>query len=400
MDRFNIRTPFLLALAFLLAVFSAQGQTVPASLPAGTDFRAAWIATVFNINFPSRGGLSAAQQQAEIISLLDTARRIGLNAVLFQVRPESDALYSSSIEPWSRYLTGVQGKDPGYDPLAFMIREGAKRGIGIHAWLNPYRAGGNASNERTSNHISRKYSSYCYRSGTMLWMDPGAPVVQEQVLSVVRDLVSRYALAGVHIDDYFYPYPKSPTDLNEFPDASTYAAYRSRGGKLGKADWRRDNVNSMIRRMREVVKGTRSSCMFGVSPFGVYRRGAPEGVVVGLDQYEHIFSDPVFWLQQGWIDYLAPQLYWKNESPQSYSKLLSFWRSPEANPRGIPIYPGMALDRMGGSHGWPMSEIALQMGLNRQGSAPGGRGEIFWNIGPLQKNTKGVADMVKNRYYR
>lgn len=388
-----------LILAFLAAILPSRGQGVPAALPGQKEFRGAWIATVFNINFPSKEGLSAAQQQAEIISLLETARRLGLNAVLFQVRPESDALYSSTIEPWSRYLTGTQGADPGYDPLAFMIREASKRGIAVHAWLNPYRAAGNASNPRVSSHISRKFGSYCYRSGTMLWMDPGAPAVQEQVLAVVRDLVSRYALAGIHIDDYFYPYPKSPPNTEPFPDDNTYASYRSRGGKMSKADWRRDNVNSMIRRMREVIKSTRPSCMFGVSPFGIYRQGAPEGIVVGLDQYEHIFSDPVFWLQQGWVDYLAPQLYWRDESPQSYSKLLAYWRSPAVNPRGIPIYPGMAVDRMG-SHGWPMSEIALQMTLNRQGSAPGGRGEIFWNIGPLQKNAKGVADMIRNRYYR
>lgn len=389
-----------LGLIFLAVILPSRGQSVPAALPVQKEFRGAWIASVFNINFPSRPGLSAAQQQAEIISLLETARRLGLNAVLFQVRPESDALYSSSIEPWSRYLTGTQGADPGYDPLAFMIREAAKRGIGVHAWLNPYRAAGNVADARVPGHISRKYAPYCYRSGTMLWMDPGAPAVQEQVLAVVRDLVSRYQLAGVHIDDYFYPYPKNPPNVEPFPDNGTYAAYRARGGKMTKEDWRRDNVNSMIRRMREVVKSIKPACMFGVSPFGVYRRGAPAGIVVGLDQYEHIFSDPVFWLQQGWVDYLAPQLYWRDESPQSYSKLLAFWRSSQVNPRGIPIYPGMAVDRMADSHAWPMSEIALQMALNREGSAPGGRGEIFWNIGPLQKNIKGVGDMVRNRYYR
>ena len=153
----------------------------------------------------------------------------------------------------------------------------------------------------------------------------------------------------------------------------------------------------MVRRSRDVIKSIRPSCLFGISPFGIYRKGATPGITVSLDQYEHIFADPVLWLRQGWVDYLAPQLYWRDKSPQSYSKLLTWWRSPGVNPRGIPIYPGMALDRMGDPHHWPLAEIARQLSLNRQIPAPGGRGEIFWNIGPLQRNTKGVADLVRKQ---
>lgn len=357
------------------------------------EFRGTWIASVHNINWPPKAGMSAADQQAAAIRLLDAARAAGLNAVLLQVRPESDALYESRIEPWSRYLTGTQGRSPGYDPLEFFIAEARKRGIGVHAWLNPYRAAANASTPRAANHISRRYPQYAYRIGNLLWMDPGAPEVQRHIVSVVRDLLRRYDLAGVHLDDYFYPYPGNDGSLVRFPDDATYNAYRSRGGNLSKADWRRQNVNTLIRDIGQAVRAEKPRARFGVSPFGIYTKGTPPDVRAGVDQLNQLFADPVTWMRNGWIDYLAPQLYWAENGPQRFSSLLRWWRSSEANPRGVPIYPGIAIDRMT-SHGWPSSEIAGMLRTEKQLRPAGGF--VLWSIGPLLKNTKGIVPVVRN----
>lgn len=359
----------------------------------GEDFRGAWVASVFNINFPSEPGLSAETQKAQIIRTLDTAKRCGLNALMVQVRPESDALYMSNIEPWSRYLTGTQGQSPGYDPLTFTIAEGSKRGIAIHAWLNPYRGGANISQARTANHVSKRFPQYAYRVGNVLWMDPGAPQVQDHILTVVRDLLQRYNLAGIHFDDYFYPYPTDSGQVYPFPDDATFAAYRARGGALSKADWRRDNVNTLIRRTGQLVHAVKPGAKFGVSPFGIYRKGVPATVKAGVDQYEQLYSDPVKWMREGWIDYLAPQLYWKDNGPQSFTALLRWWRGPEANPRGVPIWPGIAVDRLT-SHSWPSGEIADQLRIERSIGPRNKGGFILWNIKAIQQNTKGVAAVV------
>ncbi len=363
---------------------------------ARAEFRGAWISSVYNINFPPDSGLPAETQKAKAVRLLDAAKAAGLNAVLLQVRPESDALYASSIEPWSRYLTGTQGRSPGYDPLAFFISEAKKRGIAVHAWLNPYRAAANASQPRAENHISKKYPQFAYKVGSVLWMDPGAAPVQRQIVNVVRDLVKRYDIAGVHLDDYFYPYPKNDGGVYPFPDDKTYAAYRASGGTLDRADWRRNNVNTLIRAIGEAVHSTRPGVMFGVSPFGIYTKGSPPDVKAGVDQYHDLYSDPVKWMREGWVDYLAPQLYWAEGGPQSFSSLLRWWRSPQANPRGVPIWPGLAVDRMT-SHGWPTSEIAKQLDLEKS-IAPRTRGGfLLWNIGPVAANTKGIVSVIRSK---
>lgn len=364
--------------------------------PVHAEFRGAWIPSVFNISFPTSSGLSAEGQKAQAVRLLDAAKSAGLNAVLLQVRPESDALYSSPIEPWSRYLTGTQGQSPGYDPLAFFIAEAKKRGIAVHAWLNPYRAAASAGQPRAANHISKKFPQFAYKVGSVLWMDPGAPQVQRHIVSVARDLVKRYDIAGIHLDDYFYPYPTNSGAVYPFPDDQTYGAYRASGGTLERADWRRNNVNTLVRDLGAAVRSERAGVMFGVSPFGIYTKGSPPDVKAGVDQYHQLYSDPLKWMREGWVDYLSPQLYWAEGGPQSFSSLLRWWRSPKENPRGIPIWPGIAVDRMT-SHGWPVSEIATQLRLEKS-IAPRGRGGfLLWNISPLAKNTKGVVPVVRSQ---
>jgi uncharacterized lipoprotein YddW (UPF0748 family) len=355
------------------------------------EMRAAWVATVYNLNFPSKPGLSPDAQKAQIIRILDAARAAKLNSLFVQVRPECDALYESSYEPWSRYLTGTQGRSPGYDPLAFFISEGRKRGIDIHAWINPYRVATSASASRSSKSPASRLASCTRRVGKQLWLDPGSPEVQDYVVAVVRDIVRHYPVAGVHLDDYFYPYPD--TYSGSFPDSATYERYQAHGGKLSRADWRRNNVNTMIRRLGEVIHSARPGALFGVSPFGIYTKGQPSDVKAGLDQLNELYSDPVAWIQQGWVDYLAPQLYWRDNSPQSFSALLRWWRNPGVNPRGVPIYPGIRVEKLEGG-AWPAAEISHQLSLEKMIGPRKGGGFILWDFAPLLKNAQGIRSIV------
>jgi uncharacterized lipoprotein YddW (UPF0748 family) len=353
--------------------------------------KGAWVASVYNLNFPSRSGLSVETQKEQIRKIIDVAARGGLNALMVQVRPECDALYSSSIEPWSRFLTGTQGVSPGYDPLAYFIEEGKRGGIAVHAWINPYRAATNFAESRSSNHISRQSGGYVRRIGNSLWLDPGEPAVREHIVEVIRDILRRYAVSGVILDDYFYPYPSRSYTRGAFPDHSSFAKY---GGGMEIGDWRRQNVNRLIQEAHQAIKEIRPTALFGVSPFGIYRKGFPADVVVELDQFRDLYADPVNWLKHGLVDYLSPQLYWRDKSAQSFSTLLRWWRSPQVNPLGIPIYPSIALERLGGSYRWPSSEIASQLAIEEATQPRYSGGFLLWNMGPLMENEKGVTLIV------
>jgi uncharacterized lipoprotein YddW (UPF0748 family) len=357
-----------------------------------SDFRAAWVASVYNLNFPSRPGLSPTEQERQIATIVETAKKAGLNALMVQVRPEGDALYRSGLEPWSRFLTGVQGESPGYDPLAVFLEEGSRFGVSIHAWINPYRAASNSGQPRASTHESYTLNSAVHRVGSSLWLDPGDPAVRKHVEAVVRDLLNRYAVAGVVLDDYFYPYPSRANPRGYFPDSGTYRRYQSEGGSLALDDWRRHNVDLLINELHETVKATRPHALFGVSPFGIYTHGAPASVQAELDQYRDLYADPVKWIRQGWVDYLSPQLYWREGGPQSYSALLSWWRSSAVNPEGVPIYPSITLDKLSS---WPSSEIARQLSLERTIKPRGDGGFIIWNVGPLMANRNGIAGVIE-----
>ena len=274
------------------------------------EFRGAWVASVTNIDWPSSKGLSTSAQQAELIKILDTLVELRMNAIVLQVRPEGDAFYASNVgEPWSRYLSGTQGvaPNPYYDPLTFAVTEAHKRGIELHAWFNPYRAGMSNSPQLSSTHMAVVYKQYAYPYGTYLWMDPGAAAVQNRTYDCILDVVRRYDIDAVHFDDYFYPYPVSG---QEFPDSATYQAYRNSGGGLSLDDWRRDNVNKLINRLYTGIHAAKPHVKFGISPFGIYRPGIPPGIV-GFDQFGDLYADPKLWIERGWVDYLAPQLYWR-----------------------------------------------------------------------------------------
>ncbi|MEM6294408.1 MAG: family 10 glycosylhydrolase [Myxococcota bacterium] len=357
------------------------------------EFRAAWIATVSNINYPSSQGLGVEAQQAELRALLDVSAAHGLNAVIFQVRPEADALYASELEPWSRFLTGSQGQDPGFDPLAYLIEQAHPMGIEVHAWVNPYRAKSSLSSSLAAGHIALEQPDYAYEYGNLLWMDPGAEPVQERTIDVVLDIVDNYDVDGIHFDDYFYPYPNG----DAFPDASTYAAYQNGGGGLGLDDWRRHNVNQLVEVLYESIVGTREHIRFGISPFGIYRPGMPEGIV-GLDQYAEIFADPLLWMDEGWVDYLAPQLYWPTtQTQQAYEPLLEWWSSMTSE--GRYIFAGNYLSQIGSSSAWDVDEVLDQVDISRTYRDLGSMGNIYFHIEPLESDTLGVGTALVDTFY-
>ena len=380
----------------------AGGTVVPAaSLPGpAREFRGAWIATVANIDWPSRPGLSTDRQQAELEALLDRAVALGLNAVVLQVRPTADALYASSLEPWSAYLTGRQGQepDPWYDPLQFAVQAAHERGLELHAWFNPYRAGHPSAVGRMSpDHIARRRPDLVRRYGDYLWLDPGEPDAVDHSLRVVLDVVRRYDVDGVHLDDYFYPYPVTERGRRvAFPDADSYARARAAGETLGRDDWRRQNVDRFIERMYREVKAAKPWVKVGISPFGIWRPGNPAGVT-GFDQYAEIYADARKWQREGWLDYLAPQLYWAIASRgQSFPALLDWWG--DQNAAGRHLWPGLYDSRtLPDVGGYKPREIVDQVELVR--ADPEATGTVHFSIKALLPGPSSLgADLAAGPY--
>lgn len=360
------------------------------------ELRAAWVACVWNSDFPSATGLSTQQQQTELITILDRMQALNFNTLIFQVRPEGDALYASSLEPWSNWLTGTQGQAPNpfYDPLEFVINQAHQRNIEVHAWFNPYRARTSQKTVNVRPHMAVTNPSVVYTWGTQLWADPGAKVIQDRTYNVIMDVVRRYDVDGIHLDDYFYPYPIAG---QTFPDSPTYQAYRNNGGTLALADWRRENVNTLIQRLLNGIRATKPYVKFGISPFGIYRPGQPSQIQ-GLDAYNQLYADSLKWLQQGWVDYLAPQLYWRIDPPaQSYPVLLDWWISN--NPKQRHIYAGNNLSLLDGKS-WELSEIDRQIEITRQLSDRGAIGNIFFSMDALLINRQGISDRFQTATYQ
>jgi uncharacterized lipoprotein YddW (UPF0748 family) len=380
-------SPRRFALVFASATLAACGGgrvTGPVPTPADTmpppitrEMRGLWIATVRNIDWPSRPGLTAEEQRAELTYILDRAAAAGFNAVMFQVRPAADALYRSSLEPWGAMLTGLQGVDPGYDPLDVAIEEAHARGLELHAWINPFRVGVSADTALlapTHSFWARRDVVHVY--GSQLWFDPGEPEVHDHTMSVVRDIVQRYDIDAVHMDDYFYPYPESDSAGTriEFPDS---ASYERSGSALSRDDWRRDNVDRFVERLYREVHELAPAVKVGVSPFGIWRPGHPPGVN-GFDAYAAIYADAKKWLQEGWVDYFAPQLYWAIDAPQqSFPALLDWWLAENTMSRYV--WPGLATYRVnnGSPTSFDIDEIPEQIGIVRE--RPSGTGYIMFN---------------------
>jgi uncharacterized protein YbbC (DUF1343 family)/uncharacterized lipoprotein YddW (UPF0748 family) len=358
----------------------SQGDPSGMTPNAEREFRAAWVATVANINWPSKRGLTVEEQKKEAIKLLDLLHENNFNAVIFQARPQGDALYKSDLEPWSYYLTGEQGKapDPYYDPLEFWTEEAHKRALEIHVWLNPYRAHHPTGGSVSEHSIVKKHPELVVNLETgYWWMDPSLQGTRDHSYNVVMDIVKRYDIDGIHFDDYFYPYP-SYNNNKDFPDHKNWSEYLGSGGKLSRGDWRRKSVNVFIERLYKGIKKEKPHVKFGLSPFGIWRPNNPLSIQ-GFDQHNQLYADAKLWLNKGWIDYYTPQLYWPiNQVPQSFPVLLGWWK--EQNLKGRHLWPGMSVGRRRGAQ--RVDETMNQIMISR-GMTPESPGVVHWSIEPL-----------------
>ncbi|MEX2169289.1 MAG: family 10 glycosylhydrolase [Pirellulales bacterium] len=371
--------------------------------PVAREFRGAWVATVSNIDWPTEPGLSTDEQKQELIAILDRAQELGLNAIVLQIRPACDALYQSSLEPWSAYLTGTMGQapDPVYDPLEFAVAEAHARGIELHVWLNPYRARHSAAKGKISDdHVSKKYPEWVREYGNYLWLDPGVPEALDHTIAVILDVVNRYDIDGVHMDDYFYPYPISEDGKEvPFPDDESYvrAAAADLNTPQDRGDWRRENVNRLVERLHREIHEAKPWVKFGISPFGIWRPGHPE-TIQGFDQYGKLYADARKWLNEGWVDYFTPQLYWPiDQKPQSYPVLLEWWRGE--NKQNRHLWPGNYTSRVAGADGkkWTADEIVNQIEITRkQVKEPG---NIHFSMKALMRDADGLSTLLRDGVY-
>lgn len=353
------RTMYKATISFLLFFCSlfAVGQ------PQKREFRAAWIATVANIDWPSKPGLPASVQQSEFIARIDQLKKMGCNAVIVQIRPASDALYPSELEPWSHYLTGKQGEPPTpyYDPLEFMIAETHQRNMEFHAWFNPFRAlVDSKKNANPKNHVTRTHPDWIINYGGKAYIDPGMWPARDYVISVVMDVVKRYDIDGVHLDDYFYPYRVAGQTFN---DKKSYTLY---GQGRNKDDWRRENVDQFVTQLNKKIKEVKPYVKFGISPFGVWRNSTkdPDGsqTKAGTTCFDDLYSNVLLWMKNGWVDYLMPQLYWEHgHKAASFTTLLPWWNAHSYNRH---MYYGLGVYRM-----WESPTAAWKSGE-----------ELFWQI--------------------
>jgi uncharacterized lipoprotein YddW (UPF0748 family) len=346
------------------------------------EFRAAWIPTVGNSAWPSKPGLTTAEQKAELIAILDRAVLLKLNAVIFQVRPACDALYESKLEPWSEYLTGVQGRAPYpyYDPLAFAVAEAHKRGLELHAWFNPFRAHHfQAKSPIAANHVTKLHPELVRKYGASEWLDPGEPAVRDYSLRVMLDVVKRYDVDGIHVDDYFYPYKETNSSGKkiDFPDSASWNKFGA-SSRLTRDDWRRHNVDVFMEKVYFSIKAEKPWVKFGISPFGIWRPGFPPGIK-GFDSYAEIYADSRRWLREGWCDYFSPQLYWGIAPTQtSFTTLLDWWNGENVKHRHV--WPGM--DSLKTSEKWQPAEIVNQIKATRRYADAG---HIHWSVSALMK---------------
>ena len=393
-----IKRTFLVYIAFTaIAFFNIFSNTAYAQANK-PEMRAVWVATVDNIDWPDKPTINSEEQRASFIRLLDMHQRNGLNAIIMQIRPATDAMYPSPFEPWSQWLTGRQGQPPVpyYDPLEFMIHETHKRGMEFHAWMNPYRAVFNVrSFSITSTHISRIHPEWFLTYGDKKYFNPGNKEAQDYVVSVVKDVVSRYAVDAIHFDDYFYPYP---IPGKEFPDAAMFQKY---GNGMAKDEWRRSSVDSIIVKLYRTIKSVNSNCQFGISPFGVWRNADkdPEGsnTKAGPTNYDVLYADILLWLKNGWIDYVAPQIHWEFGHPLAAFEVLVDWWSKHTY--GKNCYIGLAIYRAGSNAAWK-DKTQLPRQIEKIRNTPNVQGMIFFSSKSFEKNQYGWSDSIRLNYFK
>lgn len=406
----------LLALAFGLAPTHAAEHAPTAPPPVPREFRAAWATPISDRGFkdwPSNPDMTPAEQRDELRRMLDNAVAARLNAVVLHVRLAGDALYPTSYAPWSAFLTGKSGvgPSPAYDPLAFAVEEAHARGLQLHAWFNPFRAMlPNFAGKAAASHVTRKHPEWIRTYGTQKWIDPGEPAARKHVLETILDVVKRYDVDGIHVDDYFYPYRETRVVTRrvrgrrvrtrvelEFPDDKTWIKY-GRGHFSSRSAWRRANIDGFVEALYKDVKAIKPTMVVGISPFGIWRPNNPPGVT-GLDAFEEIFADSRRWLREGWLDYVAPQLYWELAGAQNRFRALDdWWRSQ--NPFNRHVWPGLYTSRVYGSGRWSLSEIPEQIAEIRDsrigsGDAPG---HIHFRMGALFADNNRLAMTLSDTY--
>ncbi len=422
---FNKSLIFLFVLSFAVNTFGQK------NIPPKYELRAAWIATVANIDWPSQSNLTTEQQKQEFIKLLNVMQSAGINAVIVQVRPAADAFYYSKYEPWSQWLTGTQGKAPKpyYDPLEFMIKEAHKRNMEFHAWFNPYRAVFKYQTAQVDrNHITNTKPEWFFTYGPHKFFNPALPEVRTYVTKIIQDVVTRYDIDAVHFDDYFYPYKRryDTGKVIDFPDSADFVTYNKKfpdslitinvldsdsnlitetipdTTKLftDKGDWRRNNVDLIIKMLSDSIKHTKPYVKFGISPFGIWRnkKEDPRGSATnGYTNYDGLYADILKWLKNGWIDYVAPQLYWEiGKKVAAYDVLAKWWAN---NSYGKQVYIGQGLYRINSNKAWKNpSEIPNQNRLNRQ--FPEIKGCIYFSAKFFLTNPNGVIDSLKNDIFK
>lgn len=397
---------FSLITAALLCASGSRAQDSAARLPADTlapspaaEFRGVWIASVTNIDWPASRQFNTESQQADLLRQFDLHKANGMNAVVVQVRPAADAFYPSPYEPWSQWLTGQQGKPPlpFWDPMAFGVDAAHKRGMEYHAWLNPYRAVFNVNNSSVApGHITRIHPEWFVTYGSTRYFDPGLPEVQDWVVNIVKDIVSRYDVDGIHMDDYFYPYRIAG---KEFPDTASFRRY---GNGMGLAAWRRSNTDSIIVKINRAIRETKPWVKFGISPFGVWRNKSqdPEGsnTQAGVTNYDDLYADILLWMRNGWIDYVTPQLYWEIGHPRAdYATLVEWWAN---HSYGRHVYIGHGIYRFYENNPpWKRKDqIPRQIELLRR--YPTIQGSLYFSSKSFERNPNGWNDTLRLNHYR
>ena len=360
------------------------------------ELRGVWVASVINIDWPSKKGLSVESQKREYIQILENVKKWNMNAVFVQVKPVGDAFYPSKYAPWSEYLTGTQGINPGYDPLKFMVDEAHKRGIEFHAWFNPYRLTMNGGIEKlSSNNIGRKKPEWTVMYGGKLYLNPGIPEVNDYVVDSIMEVVKNYDIDGVHMDDYFYPYKVKG---QEYPDSTQYKKYGRNFSSIG--DWRRNNINMLVQKLNKSIKNEKSDVSFGISPFGVWRNASTDPIKgsntrAGIQNYDDLYADILKWMENSWLDYVAPQIYWNQGfEVAEYNTLVNWW-SNNAKKTKTDLYIGQAAYKV---KDWTNSnELTNQINYNRRFSEV--KGSIFFSYKSLRDNPKNIMASLLNGPY-
>lgn len=385
-------------LILLLALFLATGvgaQIQQQSPYPKREFRGAWIQAV-NGQFR---GIPTEKLKQTLIDQLNSLQGAGINAIIFQVRPEADALYASQLEPWSRFLTGVQGQAPSpyWDPMQFMIDECHKRGMEFHAWINPYRVKTSLKSELSANHLYNIHPEWFVTYNNQLFFDPALPESRRHICMVVADIVSRYDVDAIHMDDYFYPYPAKGMD---FPDDASFARYG--GGFTNRADWRRSNVNILIQKIHETIRGLKPWVKFGISPFGIYRneKNDPLGSKTnGLQNYDDLYADVLLWARNGWVDYNIPQIYWQIGHPAAdYETLVKWWAK---NTENRPLFIGQSVMNTiqnADPKNPSMNQLPRKMALERAYQTIGG--SCQWPASAVVENAGKYRDALVQEYHK